>query len=56
MGYRTATTALYVEVIHLRGLSKSQEGLCYALRLEAGRCWTDIVQAHVASRGKEKNG
>jgi putative transposase len=54
MGYRTATTALYVEVIHLRGLSKSQEGLCYALRLEAGRCWTDIVQAHVASRGNEK--
>lgn len=56
MGFRTEenTTAIYVETIHLRGLSKKQEELCFALRLEAGRCWTDMVQAHVASRGDKK--
>lgn len=54
MGYRTTTTAVFVETIHLRGLSKNQEDLCFALRLEAGRCWTDMVQAHVASRENKK--
>ena len=56
MGFRTKenNTVIYVETIHLRGLSKQLEELCFALRLEAGRCWTDMVQAHVASRGNKK--
>ena len=54
MGYRTTTTTVFVETIHLRGLSKKQEELCFGLRLEAGRCWTDMVQAHVTSRGNKK--
>jgi putative transposase len=33
-----------------RRLPSETAALCEALRREAGRCWTDIVQAHVASR------
>lgn len=56
MGFRTEeiNTAVYVEIVHLRGLSKAQEGLCYALRKEAGRCWSEMVRAQVASRGNKK--
>ena len=31
------------------------EELCKTLRLEAGRCWTDIVALHKASRKKKKH-
>jgi len=56
MGFRSkeTNTAIYVDIIHLHGLSSEQEGRCFALRQEAGRCWTDMVKAHVASRDNKK--
>lgn len=50
MGYRLSTTAVTVEIVPLRGLNREQEGLCFALRREAGRCWSEMVAAQVASR------
>jgi len=54
MGHRESTTAVNVQIVALRRLSPEQEALCRALREEAGRCWTDMVNAHVASRGEKK--
>lgn len=51
MGYRTADTNCVVRLLLLRNLNRQQEALCEALRREAGRCWSDMVQAHVESRG-----
>ena len=48
--YRKAQTACMVRIIPLRGLNKSQMALCSSLRREAGRCWTDILHAHIESR------
>ncbi len=50
MGYKTATTSNRVYLIHLYGLSVTQAATCVQLRTEAGRCWTDLVQAHVINR------
>jgi len=50
MRYRTATTNSAVQTVHLYALNRSQETLCHALRQEAGRLWTAMVRAHVASR------
>jgi putative transposase len=50
MGYRTAATNCVVRLLLLRDLNSQQEALCEALRREAGRCWTDMLQAHVESR------
>jgi|SRR5579859_4258294 len=49
MGYRTAETNITVQLVHLR-LNAAQMAHCQALRREAGRCWTALVQAHLASR------
>lgn len=49
--YRKAQTACVVRIIPLRGLSKTQTELCSVLRQEAGRCWTDMLHAHIESRG-----
>ena len=49
MGYRTADTNVVVHLVHLR-LNAAQMDQCQALRAEAGRCWTAMVQAHLASR------
>jgi hypothetical protein len=50
MGYRSLQTNYIVRVIPLRGLSGQQESLCLRLREEAGRCWTDMLNAHIESR------
>ncbi|SRR6266498_901711 len=50
MGYRSTHTNCIVRIIPLRGLSVQQEALCLFLREEAGRCWTDMLTAHIESR------
>ncbi|MDP9311554.1 MAG: transposase [Chloroflexota bacterium] len=50
MGYKTAPTSNRVHLIHLHRLSALQRAACERLRAEAGRCWTDLVAAHVANR------
>jgi putative transposase len=51
MGYRSSHTNCIVRILPLRGLSAQQEALCLFLREEAGHCWTDMLNAHVESRG-----
>lgn len=51
MGYRASTTQCIVRLLPLRNLNQEQAALCEALRREAGRCWTDMLQAHIQSRG-----
>jgi len=51
MGYRSKHTNCIVRVIPLRGLSAQQKALCLFLREEAGRCWTEMLNAHIESRG-----
>ena len=51
--YRKAQTACVVRTISLRGLNKTQMALCSLLRREAGRCWTDMLHAHMESRGSK---
>jgi len=48
--YRKTQTTCVVRIIPLRGLNKTQKELCSSLRREAGRCWTDILHAHIESR------
>jgi len=50
MGYRSSHTNCIVRIIPLRGLSAQQEALCLFLHEEAGRCWTDMLNAHIESR------
>jgi putative transposase len=50
MRYRSSNTECSVLLLPLRGISTRQEALCLFLREEAGRCWTDMLQAHVESR------
>ncbi len=50
MGYRTADTTCLVRLLPLRNLNRRQEALCEGLRREAGRCWMDMMQAHIESR------
>ncbi len=50
MGYRTSATSCRVHLIHLHTLTPQQRAWCERLRVEAGRCWTDLVRAHVANR------
>lgn len=49
MGYRISNTNLTVQIVHLR-LNEQQMQQCLALRTGAGRCWTDMLHAQVASR------
>jgi putative transposase len=49
VAHKTSQTNNVVRIIPLH-LSKTQEQQCEELRREAGRCWSDMVQAHVASR------
>ena len=51
MGYRSSHTNCIVRILPLRGLSAQQEALCLFLREEAGRCWTDMLNTHIDSRG-----
>jgi putative transposase len=50
MGYKQTATTCTVQLVPYRALSAQTAAQCEALRREAGRCWTDMVQAHVASR------
>jgi len=51
--YRKTQTACIVRKISLRGLNKTQMELCSSLRQEAGRCWTDMLHAHIESRSSK---
>ena len=51
MGYRRADTNYLVRLLPLRNLNNQQEALCESLRRETGRCWSDMLQAHIKSRG-----
>ena len=53
MSYRTSTTNCVVRLLPLRNLNRQQNVLCEALRREAGRCWSDMLQAHIESRGEK---
>ena len=50
MGYRSSHTNCIVRIIPLRELSAQQQAHCLFLREEAGRCWTDMLNAHIESR------
>jgi putative transposase len=50
MAYKTSATTNTVRLISYRRLSATTLALCERLRREAGRCWTDMLQAHLASR------
>ncbi len=52
MAYKTATTTATVQLIALRGLAPDTHVLCDMLRREAGRCWSEMVQAHVVARAQ----
>ena len=50
MGYKKSNTNCSVAIVHLKHLNEITLAKCHALRQEAGRCWTDMVKAHVSSR------
>ena len=52
MAYKTTTATNTVQIVTLRRLDTETLALCETLRREAGRCWTDLVQAHVAARAR----
>jgi hypothetical protein len=53
MGYKQTATTCTVQIVPYRALASKTAALCEALRREAGRCWTDMVQAHIVSRDGE---
>jgi putative transposase len=50
MAYKIANTTATVQIVALPHLDPDIHALCDTLRREAGRCWTDLVHAHVAAR------
>jgi putative transposase len=50
MGYKQTATTCTVQLVPYRALPSEKSAQCEALRREAGRCWTDMLEAHVASR------
>ena len=54
MGHRESTSAVNVQIAALGRLSPKEAALCHALGKEAGRCFTDMLKAQVASRGEKK--
>jgi putative transposase len=55
MGYRNHSSNIYtVALVELKRLPEYQKAFCKAIRQEAGRCWTDMVNAHVESRSTDK--
>jgi len=52
MAYKTANTTATVQLVALRHLDPDTQALCDTLRREAGRCWSDLVQAHLAARSQ----
>src|SRR5689334_12757887 len=51
MGYRSASSNCIVRIIPLRKLSAQKKAYFSFLRGEAGRCGTDMLNAHIESRG-----
>src|SRR5438105_2149724 len=49
MGYKMSGTTCVVRLVPL-AVNRDQAKQCAALRQEAGRCWSDMVAAYVASR------
>lgn len=49
MGRKTSETECKVQIVKL-SLTNRQKHQCYALMEEAGRCYSDMIQAHVESR------
>jgi putative transposase len=52
MGYKVSGTSCVVRLVPLV-VNRDQAKQCEALRQEAGRCWSDMVAAHVASRCRQ---
>jgi putative transposase len=50
MAYKTANTTATVQLVALHQLEPATRVLCDTLRREAGRCWGDLVQAHLKAR------
>jgi len=50
MGYKHTVTTCTVQLVAYRNLPATTTAMCETLRREAGRCWTDLVQAHLTSR------
>jgi len=50
MVYKTAATTNTTQIVALRTLTADTCALCETLRREAGRCWSDMLAAHVAAR------
>jgi putative transposase len=50
MAYKMSTTTATVQLVALRHLDPATQALCDTLRREAGRCWSDLVQAHLVAR------
>jgi len=50
MHYKQTTTSCVVRLVPLRGLSATTLSRCQALRAEAGRLWTELVQWPAAAR------
>jgi putative transposase len=50
MPYKQTHTHCVVRLIPLRGLSRATLAQCQALRLEAGRLWTDLVNLQAQAR------
>src|SRR5499427_9042897 len=52
MPYKHTSTQCVVRLVALRGLSSTTLAQCAALRQEAGRLWTALVQLHGAARAQ----
>jgi putative transposase len=50
MPYKQTRTQCVVRLLSLLGLSPVMRAQCQALRSEAGRLWTDLVQLHTTAR------
>ena len=50
MPYKQTATACVVHLVRLQRLPEATLTHCQALRQEAGRLWTDLVQMHAAAR------
>jgi len=52
MPFKQATTHCVVRLVALRGLSPATLVQCQALRLQAGRLWTDLLTHHAQAQAR----
>ena len=52
MPYKQTATQCVVRLVTVRSLSASTLVQCQALRMEAGRLWTDLVTLHAHARAQ----